>query len=206
MKIEKLKIALVVLIGSIVLGIILSSCSTSSKAKSSITKKMDSSVVSSTSQQGIRLKDSTVVKKSESEYKNSIDVVFADDTASIDIISTEDPIQKANDLAGPQKKKVHKVNIAGKIIESSRPIKSISINNSGKITDIDINQVQTMDSGQLTTTNQVRIIRDDKEVTKEKKFTGANGLIIAGILIIVLAFAIIAIKVGAVKKLKNDLS
>jgi len=188
------------------IALLATGCSTSSKAKSSIEKKVDSSVVSNTSQQGTRQKDSTVVKKTESEYKNSIDVVFDDDIAAIDIISAEDPIYKANDLAGQKKQKVHKVNIGGKVIESSRPIKSISINNSGKVSDVDINEVQTKDSGQITTTNQVRTIKDEKEVTKEKKSTGANGLIIAGVLIIVLAFAIIAIRTGVARKPKNDLS
>lgn len=178
------------------IALLTTGCSTSSKAKSSTTKKVDSSVVSNTHQEGTRSTDSQAVKKLESEYKNSIDIVFDDDTAGIEIISGEDPVEKAKDLAGITKKRVHKLNIGGKTIESTRSIKSISINNSGKITDVDITSLQKKDSGQISTSEQVDVVREDKLVTKEKETSGANVWIFVGIAALLLVFAYFALRSG----------
>jgi len=180
MKAKTIQTALIVLIAAILLGVFLSSCSTSKKFKTSVSKKSDSSYVNKSHSEGVKQVDSTGIKKEVKEYKNTIDIVFEDDTTGIDIISKDDPVEKATDLAGPVKKpakKVHSVTLAGKTIESSRPIKSISINLQGKTTDIDITSVKTKDSGQVTTNNSGSVATEIKATTKEKESTRPAFLI-----------------------------
>ncbi len=175
---------------------LLASCSTSRKTKSSVSKKSDSSNVSSTHKEGISKIDSLSVIKSESEYKSSIDILFEGDSTSIGIISTEDPEEKAIDLAGPKNRPVHKVNIGGKQIESTRPIKSISINTSGKVTNVDLNQVLKTDSGKVTTSDQVHVIKEEEKSDKNKERSGANVVVFLGSGLFILAFLFFGLKFG----------
>jgi len=204
MKIEKLKIALAVLVGSIVLGIILSSCSSSKKIKESSYKKTDSTGTTISQASGTRQTDSSRLKSTEQSTSEEITLDFADESNESD---STDAVEKAIDLAGPKsiakKTGIHKVNIGGKEISSSRPIKSLTLKTVGKATVIDLTQITKKDSGQKSDQSTVAVNKMEEVKKKDVEKHGANVLIwiIGGLG--TLAILIVAYRFGFLDKRKN---
>lgn len=187
--IDRAKTALFYLVLAITIGILMASCSSTQKNKKSAYHKSDSAAVASSQESGIRLIDSTASKVTEVSTQDEFVLQFADEG---------DTTEMANDYAASEPKKatpIHQVSIAGKEISSSRNIKSITIKSTGKILQVDLNQVSKKDSGQASKTSEVVVKKVEDVKEKQVDKTGANVWICLGglvILIVALRFGYIA--------------
>jgi hypothetical protein len=203
--IDRAKTALFYIVIAIIIGILMASCSSSKKIKESSYKKVDSTGTSISQSSGIRSSDSNHIKTSEQSNSEEITLDFADESSDS---SGTDAVEKATDLAGTNtivKKQsgIHKVNIGGKEISSSRPIKSLTLKTGGKATLIDLTQVAKKDSGQQSDQTTATISKVEKEKKKDVEKHGASPFIwiIGGLG--TLAILIVAYRFGFLDKRKN---
>lgn len=196
---------------------LLASCSSTHKVKTSVFKKIDSTSTSASQASGKRSVDSGTTKILKQSHKDGITINFADED-ELDI-ATENPVEKANDLAGPQRSLSnvpfkyrfgqyrpgnHTVNIDGKTIFSDRPIKSIDIRNSGKTSVVDRSQFSKKDSGQESQSAAVAVTKVEEKKNKDVDRHGASVLIWIGLGVAIIAGFIVAARLGAFRKRNFD--
>jgi len=182
---QKYFIVLALLVAIVLLA---SGCSTMHKVKNSKQSKSDSTEISSVKKSGTSSVDSSGLKQKETAFEKEIVLEFENEASAGD---HQDPVEKANDLAGqpfPPKVKpaavkkaaVHSVKVNGNMIESDRPIKSISVKENGQTKEIDLHQVAKRDSGQLEENRETTVKKEEKTKDKNVERSGISvGLVIS---------------------------
>lgn len=168
----------------ILISMILISCGSTKKTVTSHMVKNDSSAEHSITKTGISESNNTVLNQKDSSFESSIILTFESEDDSVPasisafIKETEqDPVQKAIDLAGPQKVPVKKAkqynyNIGGTPIKSDVPIKSATLHTGGKVTALNVVSVNNKDSGQLHEETKTHVIAETKDTEKHVTRSG----------------------------------
>lgn len=172
-----------ILFGVFILWVLISlaSCGVSNKSRSSSRSSVDSSATTSKVTEGKSQESRVTDRSKDSSYGSELVVEFDNDAQ-----------ERTNELAGPKdtagqntgqnpgqangqtpskkqqpgglkKSGTHKLNVNGKVIESTVPIKSATIRENGNVRQLDITSTAKADSGKQTEQATVKVERKDQQ-------------------------------------------
>jgi len=181
----------------LLISINLISCGTTKKDISSHLVKNDSTAEHSIIKEGVSSTESSSVHQKDSSFNNDIVLIFENEDDHLttgDMLSTlveklkEDPVQKGIELAGTQRQtteekkgnpktghpsgKQYNYNIGGTPVTSNVPIKSATLHNAGKVTDLAVTTLKTKDSGQLQEHDKTHVVAVKKDSEKHVTRSG----------------------------------
>lgn len=146
---------------------ILISCGTTKKNISSHLGKNDSTAEHSLSKEGVSSTESSSVHQKDSSFNNDIVLIFENED---DHLTTEE--KKGNPKTGHPPGKQYNYNIGGTPVTSDVPIKSATLHNAGKVTELAITNLKTKDSGQLQEHDKTHVVTVKKDSEKHVTRSG----------------------------------